>query len=239
METKICSKCKEEKLKSTFYRRKDSPDGYRSDCKKCFLSLNKKKYLESKDKIIEKSKNYYYLNKETIAEKRKEYHKNNKEKKKQYIKNNLEEIKEKRKIYRQKNIETFKLKKKEYREKNKEKIREYMRGYNSNRIKTDFIYKLTTNIRSRIRQFLKQKGIKKNSKTFDLVGCSPQELKEHLEKQFISGMSWELIGKKIHIDHIIPLSSAKTEDEIYKLCHYTNLQPLWAEDNLKKGNKIL
>ena len=51
-------------------------------------------------------------------------------------------------------------------------------------------------------------------------------------------MSWENQGKW-HIDHITPLSSAKTEEEVYRLCHYTNLQPLWAEDNLKKGSKIL
>jgi hypothetical protein len=63
-------------------------------------------------------------------------------------------------------------------------------------------------------------------------------LKKHLEIQFIEGMSWENQGKW-HIDHKIPLSSAKTEEEVYKLCHYTNLQPLWAEDNLKKGSKIL
>ena len=81
--------------------------------------------------------------------------------------------------------------------------------------------------------------ISKKNKTFDIVGCSPEFLKQHLEKQFTKGMSWELLGQHIHIDHIIPLSSAKTEDELYKLCHYENLQPLWAEDNLKKSNKII
>ena len=79
----------------------------------------------------------------------------------------------------------------------------------------------------------------KKNKTFDIVGCSPEFLKEYFEKQFTEGMSWELMGQHIHIDHIIPLSSANTEEEMYELCHYTNLQPLWAKDNLKKGNKIL
>lgn len=76
-------------------------------------------------------------------------------------------------------------------------------------------------------------------KTFDIVGCSPEFLKEYLEKQFTEGMSWELMGHHIHIDHITPLSSASTEEELYKLCHYTNLQPLWAQENLSKGNKII
>ena len=66
------------------------------------------------------------------------------------------------------------------------------------------------------------------------------ELKIYLESKFVEGMSWNNYGLYgWHIDHIIPLSSANTEDEIYKLCHYTNLQPLWSEDNLKKGCKIL
>lgn len=72
------------------------------------------------------------------------------------------------------------------------------------------------------------------------MGCSSEFLKEYLEKQFTEKMSWENHGfYGWHIDHIVPLSSAKTEEEVYKLCHYTNLQPLWAEDNLKKGDKIL
>jgi len=86
--------------------------------------------------------------------------------------------------------------------------------------------------------FLKKEKIKKSNKTFELIGCTPQSLKEHLEKQFVEGMTWNN-RNEWHIDHIIPLSSAKSKEEIYKLCHYTNLQPLWAEDNLKKSNKIL
>jgi hypothetical protein len=93
-------------------------------------------------------------------------------------------------------------------------------------------------VRGRVNKFLKSKNITKTNKTFDIVGCTPEFLKEHLEQQFTEGMSWDNQGKW-HIDHIIPLSSAKTEEEIYKLCHYTNLQPLWAEDNLNKGCKIL
>ena len=92
-------------------------------------------------------------------------------------------------------------------------------------------------MRSRLLSFLKTRNITKKDKTFDIVGCSPEFLKEHLEKQFISGMTWDN-RSEWHIDHIIPLSSAKTEDELYKLCYYENLQPLWAEDNLKKSNKI-
>jgi hypothetical protein len=89
-----------------------------------------------------------------------------------------------------------------------------------------------------VSEFLKVKNIRKKNKTFEIVGCSPQFLKEHLEKQFVNGMTWEN-RNEWHIDHITPLSSAKTEEELYKLCHYTNLQPLWAEENLKKGNKII
>jgi hypothetical protein len=93
-------------------------------------------------------------------------------------------------------------------------------------------------MRGRLNHFLTKNNLTKTNKTFEIVGCSPQFLKEYLEKQFIDGMTWEN-RSEWHIDHIIPLSSAKTEDELYRLCHYTNLQPLWAEENLKKSNKII
>jgi hypothetical protein len=93
-------------------------------------------------------------------------------------------------------------------------------------------------MRSRLGLFLNVKKITKKNKTFEIIGCSPEFLKEYIENLFIDGMSWEN-RNQWHIDHIIPLSSAKTEKQMYKLCHYTNLQPLWVEDNLKKSNKIL
>jgi hypothetical protein len=117
---------------------------------------------------------------------------------------------------------------------NKNKRREYKNNYSTQRLKTDILFKLKRNIRIRINKFLKNK--KDNSS--DIVGCSYLCLKEHLQQNFKDNMSWDNYGEW-HIDHIIPLSSAKTEEEIYVLCHYTNLQPLWAEDNLKKSNKIL
>jgi hypothetical protein len=144
-------------------------------------------------------------------------------------------VREQQKQYREKIIERERNRVNEWSKNNRKFINEYKRKKRND----DSLCKLTDNTRRRINKFLKSNNITKNNKTFDIVGCSPEFLKEYLEKQFTNGMSWDLLGRHIHIDHIIPLSSAKTEEEVYKLCHYTNLQPLWAEDNLSKGSKIL
>jgi hypothetical protein len=146
---------------------------------------------------------------------------------KNYQKNNRE------KVLTQKLIHS-----KKYFIKNHDKIKEYQKNYKSNRRKTDILFKLSDGLRSRLYGFLKKKYISKNNTTFELVGCSPLELKLFLEQKFIEGMSWENQGKW-HIDHIIPLSSATNEEELYKLCHFTNLQPMWATDNIRKGAKII
>ena len=91
------------------------------------------------------------------------------------------------------------------------------------------------NLRRINRRSIKNFKLRGNSK---LLGCSYEEVREHLSKQFTEGMSWDNYGEW-HIDHIIPLASATTEEEVLKLYHYTNLQPLWAKDNLSKGCKIL
>ena len=102
----------------------------------------------------------------------------------------------------------------------------------------DPLYKMSTNLRSRLWVALKAKPWQKNNHFADYIGCSLEGLKDHLEKQFTIGMDWDSYGERgWHVDHIIPLASATTIEEMYKLCHYTNLQPLWWDANLSKGDR--
>ena len=93
-------------------------------------------------------------------------------------------------------------------------------------------------VRKRISGFMEIKKMTKRNKTFHMIGCTPQELIKHIEKQFHPGMNWDNWSVHgWHLDHIIPLDSGKNQEEVEKLCHYTNLQPLWAKENRKKSNK--
>ena len=112
-------------------------------------------------------------------------------------------------------------------------------GFRSKTVPLTGIERIKHNLRSRLYVALKQ-NTKVGSAVQDL-GCSIEDFKKHLELQFQEGMSWENYGQHgWHIDHIIPLASFDLSDpeEFKKACHYSNLQPLWAEDNLKKGSKI-
>lgn len=110
---------------------------------------------------------------------------------------------------------------------------------NKNRLKTDYLYKLEMLMRNRFQEVLQNKNWRKNNKIKTFIDCSILELKNHIEKQFQPGMTWENHGLySWHIDHIIPLNSAKTEQELCNLFHYKNLQPLWAKDNIRKSDKI-
>jgi hypothetical protein len=161
---------------------------------------------------------YYRNNLEDISEKNKKFRKEN-----------PEINKEKCRIFKEKNPEAFK----KWLEKNKEHRKKYINNYNlspKNKIKNS--------LRSRINQLLNKRY--NNPKTLDLVGCDYEFLIEYIENKFTEGMSWDNYGYYgWHLDHITPVSLAKTEKDVYKLYHYTNLQPLWAEDNLRKSNKIL
>jgi len=116
--------------------------------------------------------------------------------------------------------------------------REYHQKWNSNRYKTDEMFNLGKRLRARMFKVLDKANINKNENSLDILGCSLEELKKHLEEQFTDGMSWDN-RSEWHIDHIVPLSSANNKEELYQLFHYKNLQPLWAKDNLIKGKKLL
>lgn len=158
---------------------------------------------------------------------------------KQYRQENAEKIAEYYKQYHQENAEKLAKYSKQYSQENAEKLAEYKKQYTRTRLKTDPLFKLVCNVRSLIRGSFKRnktKNFKKQTKTEQLLGCTIEQFQEHLAKQFKKGMSLDNHGEW-HIDHIIPLASASTQAEIEALCHYTNLQPLWADDNLKKGAK--
>lgn len=114
---------------------------------------------------------------------------------------------------------------------------EYYRMTHKRRMGSEPLYVVKHRTRGLISTALKKKGYSKTSKTQEILGCTFDEFKSHIESQFTDGMCWERFSE-IHIDHIVPLASAKTIEDILILNHYTNLQPLWAIDNLKKGSKL-
>jgi len=154
-----------------------------------------------------------------------------------------------RKIYRLDNIEKFKEKDKKYHIENRDKRIKYSKYWNDknknhrneySKIKynNDLDFKLMTNIRNRIRMAIKRNT--KSNFTLGLIGCSIDELKKYLEINFKEYMTWDNYGEW-QIDHIIPCSkfNLSNENEQKKCFNYSNLQPLWKEENRAKGNKIL
>ena len=223
MKTKKCITCNIEKSVDMFYKRADAIDGYRNQCKECFNKVDKQNKEAKREYYLQQKKEYYNKNKDHLNEIKKEYYKNNREK---MLKINKE--------YREQHKQEVQFKKNEWQRTHKE----YRRQKYKEKVASDPLYKLKIKLRNSIKSRLYSKNIKPNKRTEEILGCTIEQFKEHIEKQFVEGMSWENKGKW-HLDHIIPLASAKSEEEVIKLCHYTNFQPLWAIDNLKKGSRIV
>lgn len=141
-----------------------------------------------------------------------------------------------RKCHHYKNPEYARKQVSIYAKKNRKAKSNYFLNYSTERKKIDPLYKLITNIRVRTKMAFNVKNIKKENSITKALG-NLELAKQHLESLFQPGMTWKNHGEW-HIDHVIPLNSANTEEELLKLTHYTNLQPLWAVDNLKKGSKV-
>lgn len=189
--------------------------------------------MSPSDKIRERQKQYREINKEKSRVYQREYQR-------KYRANNPEKMKS---LYKKRykdnpkyHIESCK----KWRENNPEKTNECQRKYGKYKRATDPAFCIAANLRSRLHKVLKSQMAKKSDNSFSLVGCSPSDLKIYLEGKWQSGMSWDNYKHNgWHIDHIRPCSSFNLLDaEEQKKCfHYTNLQPLWAKDNLSKSDK--
>lgn len=211
-----------------------------------------KEYREkNREELVSKKREYNRKNRERNKLRCREYYQRNKERlsewQKKYNAEHVEEIAKRNRLYSKKNYTQRRAKQKEYERRNSDQIREYKREWTkrnrgrltqmsrerARELMKDPLYRLKRNLRTRLHHALA--GHHKTDRTMNLVGCSLTELMQHIEAKFQSGMTWENYGKW-HIDHIKPcaafdLSNIVDQRECF---HYTNLQPLWAEDNLRK-----
>lgn len=225
MKTKICSKCKTEKSITEFHKNKYSQDGLRCECILCRIVESEQYYQKNKKRLSQQTKEYYQIHKKEYKEYLKKYHQTHKER-----------IAKQVKEYQQKNKQKIIEYQKKYRKENHDKLLEKTKIQRINRRKIDINFKIMCNLRKRIWDALKFNY--KSKHTLELLGCSLEHLKSHLESKFKLGMSFSNYGKW-HIDHIKPCAKfdLRKVTEQYKCFHFTNLQPLWAKDNLSKGDK--
>lgn len=233
MNFKVCSKCKIEKSLDNFHISKR--DGYRSMCKECkkvadkiWRTENKEKDLDIKKKWRDSNKeymlNYYIENKEHLKEYFREYYIENRNDilssvKKNYNFNRESKIENSKNYYRMvKDSEEFKQKRRKI--------------ANENYKKNPHVY-----VHRRIlKRHLMLIELEKYDRTSNLLGYTSLDLKNHMEKLFKDDMSWDNYGEW-HIDHIKPISKFDISDDTSVVNALENLQPLWAFENLSKGNK--
>ena len=140
-------------------------------------------------------------------------------------------------VYSDEEIQKEQESRDKYKQSAKTRHAETSRKWVKKKFQTDPLYKMRHNLRCLIRTSMKNNGFSKKTKTYNILGCSYTEFKEHIEQKFTNGMSWENYGKWEY-DHITPVSWAMSESEIVLLNHYTNIQPLWRTDNILKSNKF-
>lgn len=203
---KVCTKCEVAKDVSNFFKNSGRGDGIDYTCKSCKTIVDALYRANNKDRYLKRNKEYYA--------------------------NNCESIKDRVKKYSVSNREEVARKKSEYFQANKHKWNEYQKE----RCKVDPVYKMKTNIRKIILKALK--GQSKSKSTQEIIGCTYQQLREHIESQFESWMTWG--NKGLYngdfnygwdIDHIVPLCTAKSPEDVVSLNHYTNLRPLCSHVN--------
>ncbi len=191
---------------------------------------DRKRYLANKEAVASYNKAYREANAEKIRERdRAKYAEN------------IEVCRQTRRASAKRNREKNTAREREWRSRNKDRVRGYYRKHVNKRRKTDIAFHLQMTVRTRIHGALARSSLGKEARTLEYVGCTASKLRCWLESKFLPGMTWGNRGRHgWHIDHIIPLAKFDLSDPAQQAAafHYTNLQPLWAKDNLRKSDKV-
>jgi hypothetical protein len=206
----LCRKCGEYKHQCEFNKDSNRGSGYAYYCKECKKEYDREYRKRNRKKRNAQIREWHGRNKESQTLKRKEYYRENKK-----------YISDKQKNYYVENRDLI--------------LRKHLQYYNKRR-KSDLNFRILGNLRCRLYKAVKHN--QKSKPTLDLIGCDINVLRSHLESQFAEGMTWDNYGEW-HVDHIKPCASFDlSNEEEQKICfNYKNLQPLWAEDNMRKGSK--
>lgn len=204
----ICKSCCLSKNEDDFPKSSRSTSGRNPNCKICINQINKEYRLANVEKVKLARRKHYRQNRDKLLEQKSAYAKTHKLQKAEYDK-----------TYRQVNVQKFKDAKRRFELRNRDNP----------------IFKIKRNLRRRIHHVLKNNT--KSKSTLCLLGCTFEEFKLHIEKQWSDGMSWNNYGQYgWHIDHIIPcykFDLSKPEEQA-KCFHYSNQRPLWLKDNLSR-----
>jgi hypothetical protein len=234
------------------YKLKEYNKKYRKENLEELKEKQKKYRNKNIDLCKKRSKDYREKNREKISIMKKKYIEKNREKisKKRY--ENIEEVLKKEKKYREVNKDKNNLKRRENHKKNRSKNNEYKRKnrykyreqnnkyakyYRKFKSENDPLYKLTINIRSNISRKIKNQGYTKKTKTYNILQCEFSFFMQWLNGIASNGYTYG-VGD-LHLDHVVPVSLAETEEEILLLCHYSNYQLLSADKNLAKSNRYV
>lgn len=223
---KVCKKCKIEKDESCFSKKSDNSSGLQSACKECWAGHQKR---------------YYRAHRERILKRTSEWNKENPEKacaaSLRWNARNREQVRATSRAWKSRNPKRASEIRRAWDVRNPEKVRAGRRAQEARRYKTDVRFKIMRILRRACRRAFQ--GAKKSSRTIELLGMDLKEFRIYIQGQFRPGMTWENHGPVWHLDHVRPLASFDLLDpEQQKLaCRWENLQPLFAEENRRKGAK--
>ena len=211
---KVCTRCNEEKPLNAFCKNKAVKDGLNYVCKACTKArMDRWRVGEGREAYLEYRRDYYQRSFEANAAEKKRY--------------------------RARHIDKVRAREKTYKESNPDKVRETKNKSESKRKQACPVYSLKCRMRVMLNRVFDRKGWKRTGgRSQTILGCTFEQLYTHLVSTALTNYGFYVDGQEMHIDHVVPLATAKTEEDVLRLSHFSNLQWLTPTDNLKKGSKV-